>query len=212
MRPHKRSRTLGRRSWLLASLALCLPCARAAESISISYDGENLRPVAAGVHFLSGSSLDRMKDGEAVTYSSWLSLYTLNRSDPLRLRSDRFVISYDIWEQKFKVTIPGPAPRSKTGLTGPQAESWCLENMAISASGLATDTPFFLRLELRAPKPKESSAAAADSGSGISILKSLPELFGRKAEPGEPHWGPYESARQRLSDLIRTTGRGAGNG
>ena len=212
MHPRARSGQLGRRSWLLAGLTLCLPAAQAAESISISYDGENLRPVAVGVHFLAGSSLDRLKDGETVTYSSWLALYAINRSDPVRLRSDRFVISYDIWEQKFKVTIPGPAPRSKTGLTGPQAESWCLENMAISASGLAADTPFFLRLELRAPKPKESAATATDSGAGISIIKSLPELFGKKAEPGEPRWGPYESPRQRLSDLIRTTGRGAGNG
>jgi hypothetical protein len=104
------------------------------------------------------------------------------------------------------VTVPGPAPRSKENLTAPQAESWCLENLFISASGLAPDRPFFLRLELRTEQRREFSNAMADPG--ISLLKPLVELFSRKARPDEPHWGPFESGRLRLSELVRMPGRG----
>jgi hypothetical protein len=138
-------------------------------------------------------------------------LFAINRIDPLREAASSFVVSYDIWEQNFKVTIPGPAKRSKTGLSGPQAESWCLENMTIGASGLAQDAPFFLRMELRGERQKEPSAPAADPGSGIGI-RAFIELFSRKASPDEPRWGPFDSARQRLSDLVRIPGRGARSG
>jgi hypothetical protein len=211
MAPQARNRNISRRSWLLSGLAFPLFRARAAETISVSYDGDNLRPVAPNVHFLAGSLLDRLKDGETVTYLSWLSLFSIDRGDPLRMRMDRFLVSYDIWEQKFKVTVPGPALRARAGLSGPQAEAWCLENMPISAAGLAPDALFFLRLELRGATQKDFSAPAAEGGAGIS-LRALIELFGRKAGPGDPRWGPFETARQRLADLLRTADRGARSG
>ncbi|MGD0498786.1 MAG: hypothetical protein ABSC23_10160 [Bryobacteraceae bacterium] len=211
MAPKARNGKCSRGSWLLTGVALALLGAQAADTISVSYDGESLRPVAPHVHFLAGKSLDRLKDGETVTFYSWLSLFAVNRGDPLRVATNRFVVSYDIWEEKFKVTIPGPAPRSKAGLTGPQAESWCMENVAIGASGLAQDTPFFLRLELRGERQKELSGPVADTGAGIAI-RPLIELFSRKAGPDDLHWGPFQSAPQRLSDLVRTPGRGAGSG
>jgi hypothetical protein len=211
MAPQARDGKISRRRWLLGGLALSLSRARAAETISVSYDGENLRPVAPNVHFLAGTLLDRLKDGETVTYLSWLSLFSIDRGDPLRIRADRFLVSYDIWEQKFKVTVPGLAPRARAGLSGPQAEAWCLENMPISAAGLAPDVPFFLRLELRGARQKDIPAPAANSGAGISF-RALIELFGRKAGPDDPRWGPFETARRRLADLVRAPERGARSG
>ena len=196
MAPHARDGKISRRNWLLAGLALSLFSARAADTISVAYDGDTLRPVAPNVHFLAGKSLDHLKDGETVTFYSRLSLFAVNRSDPVREAGNSFVVSYDLWEQNFKVTIPGPAKRSRTGLTGPQAESWCLENMTIGSAGLAQDTLFFLRLELRGERQKEPSGPVADSGAGISIRPWI-DLFIRKAGPDDPHLGPFESARQR---------------
>jgi hypothetical protein len=109
------------------------------------------------------------------------------------------------------VTIPGPAQRSRTGLTAQQAEAWCLENMPIGAVGLAQDAQFYVKLELRGERQKSMDAASSDSSTGLSI-RSWIELFSRKAGPDEPHWGPFESARQRLSDLVRSAGRGPRNG
>jgi hypothetical protein len=139
-------------------------------------------------------------------FASWLSLYTIDQSVAFRQAFGRFVVSYDIWEQKFMVTVPGLATRPRENLTALQAETWCLENLAISASGLAADRPFFLRLELRTEQRGELSSILADPG--ISLVKAAVELFSRKARPDEPHWGPFESGRLRLSELVRMPGRG----
>jgi len=206
MPPHARDTGLSRRSWLLAGLALPLFRARASSPLSILYEGDDLRPVVPNLHFLTGKPLERLNDAEKVVFASWLSLYTIDQSVAFRQAYGRFVVSYDIWEQKFMVTIPGPAPRSKGDLTALQAEGWCLDNVAISAKGLAADQPFFLRLEMRTEQHRELSSVLADPG--ISLLRPLVELFSRKARPDEPQWGPFESRRLRLSELVRMTGRG----
>jgi hypothetical protein len=206
MPPHARDTGISRRSWLLAGLALPLFRARAANGLSIIYDGDNLHPVVQNLHFLTGKPLERLQDAEKVVFASWLSLYTIDQSVPFRQAFGRFVVSYDIWEQKFMVTVPGLAPRPRENLTALQAETWCLENLAISASGLAADRPFFLRLELRTEQRGELSSILADPG--ISLVKAAVELFSRKARPDEPHWGPFESGRLRLSELVRMPGRG----
>jgi len=204
-----RDRSTRRGIWLLASLALSLSLARGANRISVAYVGDSLRPVAPDLHFLTGKSLERVKDGDAVTFVARLSLLTIDQSAPLREKVGRFMVSYDIWEEKFGVAITESASRSKTGMTAPQAEAWCLENLGISAAGLAPDRPFFLRLELRVADPKEFSSVMADP---VLSLRAFMEMLSRKAGPGDPHWGPYESGRMRLSDLVRTAGRGAPNG
>jgi hypothetical protein len=78
--------------------------------------------------------------------------------------------------------------------------------LAIRASGLAADRPFFLRMEMRTEQRGELSSVLADPG--ISLVKAAVELWGRKSRPDEPHWGPFESGRLRLSDLVRMPGRG----
>ena len=208
MSAHEREKGISRRSWLLAGLALPLFRARAAD-FSVMYDGDTLRPIAPSLHFLTGKPLDSLKDANAVVFVSRLSLYGLGQSVPLRQAPQRFVVSYDIWEERFKVAIPGPSARSRQGLAAAQAEAWCLENMAVSTLGLDPASPFYLQLELRAAETTELSAVFADPG--IS-LRAFVELFSRKAGPGEPHWGPFNSGLLRLADMVRTQGRGARTG
>ncbi len=203
---HARDTGLSRRSWLLAGLALPLFSARAASPLTIVYEGDDLRPVVPNLHFLTGKPLERLHDAEKVVFGSWLSLYTIDQSVPFKQAQVWFVVSYDIWEQKFMVTIPGPAPRSQGNMTAPQAEAWCLDNVAISAAGLAADRPFFLRLELRTEQRREFSSVLDDPG--LSLIKAAAELISRKPRPDEPRWGPFESGRLRLSELVRMPGRG----
>ena len=208
MPPHARDTGISRRSWLLAGLALPLFPARAASELSVVYEsdplrGDILRPVVQNLHFLTGKPLERLKDAEKVAFVSQLSLFTIDQSIAFRQAFPRFVVSYDIWEQKFMVSS---STRTRENLTAAQAETWCLENLAISASGLPPGRPFFLRLELRTEQRRELSSVLADPG--ISLVKPLVELFSRKARPDEPHWGPFESSRLRLSDLVRMPGRG----
>jgi hypothetical protein len=207
-----RSKEISRRSWLLAGFTFGLSRARGAEPLSVTYDGDTLFPIVPNLHFLSRptAALDRLKDGNTVVFISRLSLFTIDRAIPRKQTASRFMVSYDIFEERFKVTLPGSAPRSRSGLTAAQAESWCIENIAISASGLPKDVPFFLRLELRTADPKGLSGVITEPG--ISILGTVAEIFSRKPGPQNPSWGPFESRPMRLSDLTPTTGRGARNG
>jgi hypothetical protein len=208
MQPDARDRSISRRRWLLAGVALPLSLARAQEAIQVLYDGEGIRPVAPNLHFLTGKALQRLKDADTVVYVATLKLFTVDQMLPFRERPGRFAVSYDILEEKFKAVITESAERSKAGMTASQAETWCLDSLAISAAGLAPDRPFFLRLEMRAAGPKEEfSNVMADP------FRAVVEMLSRKAGPGEQHWGPFESNPRRLSDLVRpTTGQGARSG
>jgi len=207
MQPDARDRGISRRTWLLASVALPLSLARAQTEISVFYDGERVRPIAPSLHFLTGKALQRLKDADTVIYVASLKLFTADQTLPFREKPGKFAVSYDILEEKFKAVITESAERSRAGMTAKEAETWCLDSLAISASGLAPDRPFFLRLEMRAAGPKEEfSNVMADP------FRAVVEILSRKAGPGEQHWGPLESRPLRLSDLAPRAGQGARSG
>ena len=143
--PSRESRAaagISRRGWLIAGLAIPLLRARAAAKLSVEYDGDLLYPVAPSLHFLTGKVLDRLRDSaDTQAFISQLTLF-YEDGEAVRQKRARFVVSYSLWEEKFKVAIPDSAARSAAGLSAAQAEAWCLENVAISSSGLAPDKPF----------------------------------------------------------------------
>jgi hypothetical protein len=193
----------------MAGLAIPLFRARAASNLSATYDGDLLYPVAPSLHFLTGKVLDRLRDSaDTQAFVSQLTLFYEDGGAPVRQVRQRFVVSYAIWDENFTVAIPGSAARSASGLSASQAETWCLENLAISASGLAPDKPFRMRFELRAVQPRDLSRVMGDLG--IS-LTSMIEIFGRKAGADDPHW-TLETGWLRLLNLPRLSGRPARRG
>ncbi|HUP03136.1 MAG TPA: hypothetical protein VMU19_04060 [Bryobacteraceae bacterium] len=203
-----RDTSISRRRWLLAGAALPLSLAHGEESIHVSYDGETVRPVAPNLHFLTGKALERLKDADTVTYIATLLLLTVDQSEALTQIYGKFVLSYDILEEKFKAVVSEPATRSRAGMSAAQAEAWCLDNLAIKTAGLAPDRLFFLRLEVRAAGPKEQFDNVM-----ANPVRSLLDMLSRKAGPGEQHWGPFESRPLRLNDLVHASaGQGARNG
>jgi hypothetical protein len=198
---HARDR-ISRRSWLLAGLAIPLFRAWAEPLLRVTSDGDNLHVAAPQLHFLSGRPLARLKDGNVVVFLSQLTLFREDRVTTIRRKYERFTISYDLWEEKFQVGMAMDR-RSASRLSLEETESWCLENLAISSLGLETQRPFWLRFELRAASEKEISAVAGDTG--ISI-RSLIEMFSRRAGPDEGHWA-LNAGPLRLGDLPRTAAR-----
>jgi len=197
---------ISRRGWLMAGLAIPLFRARAASDLGATYDGDNLYPVAPNLHFLTDKVLNRLRDSaDTQAFVSQLTLFYEDGGAPVRQKRDRFVVSYSIWDENFTVAIPGSAVRSAGGLSAAKAEAWCLENAAISASGLAPDKPFRMRFELRSVQPRDLSRVMGDLG--IS-LTSMIEIFSRKAGADDPHW-TLETAWLRLLDLPRLSGRSA---
>jgi hypothetical protein len=192
---------ISRRSWLLAGLGVGVSGLRGAENLAVSFDGDNLRVAAPGLRFLVGKPLERLKEAATVTYLSQLTLLSDSRGTVLkRSPIERLVVSYDLWQEKFSVTIPGGGKRSVFGVTAPQAESWCVENLAISTTGLPADKPFWLRFDLRTNDRRDLGSVVGESGLSLG---SLIDLFSRKTSAGDLSWtrhdGPF-----RLLELPRT--------
>jgi hypothetical protein len=210
--PSRESRAaagISRRGWLMAGLAIPLFRARAASNLSATYDGDNLYPVAPSLHFLTGKVLDRLRDSADIqTFVSQLTLFHEDGGAPVSQAHAKFVVSYSIWEEKFKVAIPGSAARSQEGLSAAEAETWCLGNAAISASRLAPDRPFRMRFELRSQRQPDLSPLVSDLG--IS-LTSMVAIFSRKPGAGEFHQ-LLETDWLRLLALPRLSGRPARRG
>ncbi|MGA2268857.1 MAG: hypothetical protein ABSH44_10350 [Bryobacteraceae bacterium] len=204
-----RGSQISRRSWLLAGLTVSLSPARGAQPIEVTFDGDNLHVSAPSLHFLTGKPLERLKDAATVVFLSQLTLFGENHDTVIRRVPGRFVVSYDLWEEKFSVTQLGSAPRSTSHLlSAAAAESWCLEGLAISALGLAQDRPFWLRFELRPAEQKDLASGAGEPGLS---LRSLIEMFSRRPGPDDLNW-TREAGPLRLEDLRRAAGRGARNG
>jgi hypothetical protein len=198
---------ISRRSWLLAGLAIPVFRAWAEPVLRVTSDGDNLHVAAPQLHFLTGRPLARLKTGNIVVFLSQLTLFRDDRVTVIRRKPERFTVSYDLWEEKFQVGMAVDR-RSASRLSLEDTETWCLENLAISALGLETQRPFWLRFELRAASEKEISEVAGDSG--ISI-RSLIEMFSRRAGPDEGHW-TLNAGPLRLGDLPRISGRRIRNG
>lgn len=179
---------------------------RAAPALAVSFDGDNLRVAAPDLHFLVGKPLQRLKDAATVTYLSQLTLLsdaggTVFKRSPI----ERIVVSYDLWTEKFSVTITGGGKRSIPNVSAAHAESWVLDNLAISATGLPPDRPFWMRFDLRTSDRRDFGSVVGDTGLSLG---NLVDLFSRKRGAGDLSWtrhdGPF-----RLLDLPRTpSGRG----
>jgi hypothetical protein len=180
---------------------------RAAESLEVKYDGDNLHLSLPTLHFLIGKPLERLKDGASVAYVAQVSLFRDDHVTLIRRRYGRFVVSFALWEEKFSVTQLGSAAaptRSVDGLSAAAAEAWCLDSLAVNTLGLEPNTYFWLRFELGTADQKEMANMTEQP---LLSLQKIVEFFSQKPKAGEPRWEPIER-RLRLSDLPRMAGRG----
>ena len=198
---------MSRRSWLVAGFTVPLFRAQAAPRLNVSFDGDNLHVAAPQLHFLTGQPLGRLRDGATVVFLSQLTLLREDHVSVFRKVLDRLTVSYDVWEEKFRVTLGSSGP-SASRLSAAAAETWCLDNLAISALGLSPERPFWLRFELRAEDPRNLSSVLG--ASGISLTGMI-EIFSRKPRGDEQPWS-LEAGPLRLSDLRTASGRRRRNG
>lgn len=198
-----------RRSWLMSALVLPVSSVVSANgTLTAAWDGDNIHVVAPQLRFLTGRPLERLKNGTSVMFLSQLTLSTDAHTTIFRRLPERFVVSYDIWEEKFSVTRLGGATRSVSHLSSSAAEAWCVESMVISAAGLDPHRPFWLRFELRAADPREEAAVVGEPG--INITRLI-EVFSRRPRSEQPHW-IREAGPLRLEQIRRADARGARSG
>lgn len=182
--------------YLAAAFAAGLP-GWCAQTIEVRADGGMLRASAPQVHFLAGNPLERLHNGASVIFAVQITLLANRRTDVLRRAASRFAVSYDLWEEKFAVTRLGKPRHSVSHLSAREAEAWCLDELRVPVSGLPPDSPFWVRLEVRAEEVSDESLSEEESG---FTLARLVELFSRSPAREQPHW-EEEVGPLRLRDL-----------
>jgi hypothetical protein len=195
-----------RREWLRVVAAAPLAATPVSERLNVLWDGDNLRFSAPQLRFLTGKPLERLRDGNPVGFAWQITLSLDGLVTPWRRVPGRFVISYDLWEEKFTVTRIGLNTASVSHLSAAAAEAWCLENMVVGSAGLAPDKQFWARLDLRVEDARPAAGVVGESG--INITRLI-ELFSRPAAPSNPHWSAA-AGPLRLADLRRPRGTRGG--
>lgn len=163
------------------------------------WTGDYLEVGAPNLHFITGKSLERLRNGAAVPFDFQLTLFAGDRGNAVHRALERFVVSYDLWEERFAVVRLRSFRRSSPHLTATAAEAWCLDNIAIPASVVPSDKPLWVGLEIRSAEPKPSVAVQDDNG--IS-LATLIEIFSRPTRSQQDRW-VLETGPFKLSDLRR---------
>ena len=168
------------------------------EDLFVRRFADQIRVLAPRLHFLSGKSLERLRDGVTVPFDFQLRIAAgLKNNFVGQPAVERFSISYDVWEERFRVVRLRDFRKSAAGLSAIAAESWCLENLLVPSAGLPADKELWARLDIRTAEPKEQASSNADSG--ISI-PALIQLLSRPPRPQQDHW-TLESASFHLADV-----------
>ncbi len=192
-------RSLAAQVFLQALLCLeLLGLSASSEDLFVRRFADQIRVLAPRLHFLSGKSLERLRDGVTVPFDFQLRIAAgLKNNFVGQPAVERFSISYDVWEERFRVVRLRDFRKSAAGLSAIAAESWCLDNLFVPSAGLPADKELWARLDIRTAEPKEHASSNADSG--ISI-PALIQLLSRPPRPQQDHW-TLESASFHLADV-----------
>lgn len=192
------------RTWcILLAATLHAGVVLTAQSLSVRTDGDTLRIGVRGLRLIDRDTLARLEEGRSMRIEVELTALATRDGPAVAARRERFVVSYDLWEERFAVTHVATPPQSVSNLTREEAEAWCLGQLALPAAALAQrggDAPFWIRLISRAVDPEPS---ADDESNGGFTLQTLIEALGRRRTSGDRESvlraGPF-----RLTDLPRS--------
>ena len=192
-----RGQQISRRGWLLAGLWAPLFPARAADSLIVTFDGDNLHVSSLGIHFLKGEWLSRLKDGSTVEYVATVGLFRDQFASQFKRAEQHFFVSYDIWGtgDVFAVSTPGPPQRRASNLSLSAAETWCLERVAIAPAGFPKDQQFWIQLDLRVALPKLRSVIS-NGGIHVDLIDAL--------TPGQDDRQTFRAGPLRLDDFPKS--------
>ena len=151
-----------------------------AQSVSIVRNGNAVAVRAPAFDFIKGEPLDRLRDGRSVRVELELDVLPGPGGAAAARGRQTYVLSYDLWEERFAVTLPGDLKRSAAYLTSSAAEDWCLEQLTVPITALGKlgrELPFWVRLGYRV---QDSDAASQDSGADFSLRGLIDALSRRR--------------------------------
>ena len=170
---------------LVILAALTWPAARlAAQSITVDTVNGAVHVRAPQFRFIDGEPLARLKDGQTVRVDLELSVLAKPGAAAAARSRQSYVLSYDLWEERFAVTLSSVPSRSISHLSAVAAEAWCLEQLAIPVSALGPlgrKLPFWIRLEYRVPN---GGNATERDGGGLT-LRGLIDVLSLRRKDGD---------------------------
>jgi hypothetical protein len=150
-----------------------------AQSVTIARVGAAIAARAPEFDFIKGEPLTRLKDGRTVRVDLALDVLPGPGGAAAAQGRQTYVLSYDLWEERFAVTQVGSPSRSIAYLTSAGAEDWCLEQLTVPLSALGRlgrDLPFWIRLGYRV---QDADLPAADDGADFT-LRGLVDALSRR--------------------------------
>ena len=199
--------------WLILAFLSGFALAMFAEELILTWRDNRLEFSAPRVHFLRGKPLDLLHNAAQVPFDFQLTIWSGNRTNVYRKIHDQFVVSYDLWQEDFRVVKTQSPRKTVDHLTATAAEAWCTQQLSDQMSeGLHTlsgTEPFWARLDIRAEDGRDGPLFGRPiTDAGIS-LTSLIEIFSRPPQSQQSHWGPYDAGPYTLDELKRTQRRGS---
>ena len=192
-----------RLAWILATAGTAACFSLAAQQLVVRATPDQILVAAPQLRFITGKPLERLKNGNAVAFDFHLAVLGENKQEILRRNFERFVVSYDIWEEKFSVSRMRTHRSSAFRLNAQAAEAWCLDNMAMSSSGLPPERPVWVRLDVRAQESRDGRAVGEDEALSLA---SLIEIFSRPGKQESNQWR-LEAGPVTLRELRANSGR-----
>jgi hypothetical protein len=183
--------------WLIAAFLSGFTLAMGAEELLLNWRDNRLH-FSAPLHFLAGHALERLHNGADVPFDYQITLWSGTRTHVFRKMAERFVVSWDVWEEKFKVVKTQPPRKAAAHMDSLAAEAWCRDQMMFDVNGLGEKEIFWARVEIR----EEDRSLARNAGDSSVSLKTLIELFSRPPTLAQSHW-EFEYPALTLEDLKR---------
>ncbi len=185
---------------LIPASGACFSMSLSAETLEPRFSGGKIRVVVPELHFVSGKALERLHNAAPVPYAIQLALSTDRWVTVAQRDIERFVLSYDLWEEKFAIVKLGSPRKSVSHLNARAAEAWCLDELVVPPASVSAEQPFWLRVEVRAENPGDGDAPLL-TDEGVSLTRLI-EMFSRRTRNEQTRWvvdaGPF-----RLSSLMR---------
>jgi hypothetical protein len=190
--------------WLLVAFLSGAALAMFAEELILSYHDNRLE-FSPKVDFLTGPALAHLRNAATVPIDINISVFSGAKNHLYGRSTDRFIVSFDLWEESFSVVKTQAPRRTASHLSARAAEAWCFNQMSIETAGLAPTEQLWAHVDVRAEEPAKDGRLFGRgnvSESGIN-LTSLIEIFSRPAQSQQQHWtldaGPFTLNQIRRS-------------
>ena len=193
-----RATTIMTAAALVLLLSVCPAIARG-ESLKVHINGEQLHVEAHDLRFLSQAAQSRLHDGATVIYRFRLLVSDSRNGEAVAEYTYHCVFSFDILEEKYKVSRQEPGYRTASHLSENAARDLCLDSLTIPAASIYTNSSFWIAMEYQ----MEDRQSNMDHGDSHSVLDTLVNIFGQRNKAPQPvdtlKGGPFRMDELRKS-------------